>query len=87
MGRFVEAEAIHNEMKARSRTTYVQPTTLAVIAAWRGCLDEAFACLDRAYDERDSILFAMGTWPMSKPLRDDSRFDALLARLGLPFVR
>ena len=86
-GKAVEADAIHDELKARARTTYVQPVVLAMIAAWRNRLDEAFTFLDRAVDERDSILIASTTWPMCEPLRGDSRYDALLARIGLPYMR
>jgi serine/threonine-protein kinase len=87
LGRKREAEKIDCELKNRARVFYVQPMVLAFLAAWRGLFDEAFACLDRAVEERDSILIALTTWPMCKPLRADPRYDVLLARLGLPYRR
>jgi len=86
-GKTAEAEAIHEELKARARVFYVQPTTLAMLAAWRRRLDESFEYLNRAYDEHDSIIMALTTWPLSKPLRADARYDALLTKLGLPYTR
>jgi serine/threonine-protein kinase len=88
-GRHAEAEAIHDELKARTLFSYVQPTALAMIAAWRGDLDEAFAMLDRALDGKDGIVYAITTWPMSRPIWDDPRYLDVLNRLGVspPAVR
>ncbi|MHC4218740.1 MAG: tetratricopeptide repeat protein, partial [Planctomycetota bacterium] len=72
-GRDAEAEAIHDELKARTLFSYVQPTALAMIAAWRG----------RALEEKDGIVYAITTWPMARPLWDDPRYECVLQRLGL----
>ena len=81
-GKAEEAEAIYDELLARSRREYVQPSWLALINAALGKKDDAFEWLDRAYDERDAILVCVKYFRGSDPLRDDPRFDALLKRLG-----
>jgi tetratricopeptide (TPR) repeat protein len=88
-GRDAEAAALQEELKTRTLFSYVQSTCLAMIAAWRGDLDEAFAMLDRALDENDGIVYAITTWPMGRPLWDDPRYLAVLERLGVepPSVR
>ena len=45
--------------------------------------DQAFAGLDRAFDERSEYLVYLPTEPMADPLRSDPRFPKLLERLGL----
>ena len=45
--------------------------------------DQAFAWLDKAYEERSEYLVYLPTEPMADPLRNDPRFPALLKRLGL----
>lgn len=47
--------------------------------------DEAFALLEEGYLERDPLLLFLTTdWYWFDPLREDSRFDDLVARVGLP---
>ncbi len=45
--------------------------------------DEAFAWLDRAYDEQSSWTWQLRD-PLWDPLRADPRFEELLRRLDLP---
>lgn len=83
IGNLTEAQETHNELVARSRTSYIHPTVLAGLSAWLGRMDEAYAYLDQGVDEFDSIIFVITTWPMGKPLWDDPRYPGLLKRLGL----
>ncbi len=45
--------------------------------------DEAFAWLERAYQEQSNILQFLKVHPYFDPLRDDARFKDLLRRVGL----
>ena len=55
-----------------------------MIYAGLGDKDQAFACLDKAYELRDSGIVFIKVDPLFDPLRDDPRFKNLLRRIGLP---
>jgi len=61
----------------------VQPTSLAAQYTLLGEHDDAFAWLERAFEQRTRALVWIGVDPQFDPLRDDSRFTTLLARMGL----
>ena len=58
--------------------------TSAVIYAGLGEKDQAFAFLEKAYEQRESKLVMVKASPLSDPLRSDPRFADLLRRIGLP---
>ena len=49
-----------------------------------GETDEAMACLERAYRERESTVLYIPTAPFLKPLRSDPRYQDLVRRIGWP---
>jgi TolB-like protein/tetratricopeptide (TPR) repeat protein len=57
---------------------------IAQIHAWRGEKDQAFAWLERGFPLHDAGLVRMPFDPAMDSLRSDPRFDALVARLGIP---
>jgi TolB-like protein/predicted Zn-dependent protease len=65
--------------KAAAQAAY----QIAEIYAWRGDLDQAFAWLDRAYQQRDPGLTDIKIDPPFAALHRDARFGALLARMHL----
>ena len=54
------------------------------VYAWRGEKDKAFEWLDRAYQQRDRILYLIKLDPAMASLRGDARFGAMLRKLKLP---
>ncbi|MFC1607148.1 tetratricopeptide repeat protein [Candidatus Latescibacterota bacterium] len=58
------------------------PTHIALIYAAMGDNDEAFKWLDKAYEETDSPLLYINSFPEWDRLRDDSRFVKLLRDIG-----
>ena len=56
--------------------------SLATTCAAAGERDQAFAWLERAFNERDPMLVAVRTDPAFDPLRDDTRFPALIRQIG-----
>jgi serine/threonine-protein kinase len=81
-GRTDEARGVLEELQARP-----EPAPASASEAWLlgalGDADGAWELLHRAEEERQAFLVYTGIPPYD-PLRDDSRFDALLERLGLP---
>ena len=84
-GRRAEARAELRILNARSsQGEYVPAGAFALLHAGLGDFDSAFQWLDKACDERDNDLPFIKFAPTIDPLRSDARFDALVARLGLP---
>jgi TolB-like protein/Tfp pilus assembly protein PilF len=78
-----EAEKIISRLKQLSRQTYVPSVYTALVYTGLGDKNHAFEWLDKAYAERCEYLVYLPTEPIADPLRNDSRFDALLKRVGL----
>ena len=84
MGRHQEAIA---EAK---RSQQLDPVSLSVNASAGRCFyyarqyDQAFACLDRAFQERDERMVWLKVDPKLDTLRSDPRFAELLRRLRFP---
>ncbi len=82
-GNKAQALKIIDELKERSNTSYVPPYNIAIVYAGLGDKDQAFAWLDRAFEERSGYLTWLTTDPQLDGLRPDSRFADLLRRVGL----
>ncbi len=67
-----------------------EPYEIALVHAWRGDRDGTFAWLDRALEQHGGRGFsrlairAIKREPLLGKVRDDPRFRAVLARMGLP---
>jgi hypothetical protein len=57
---------------------------VAEVYAWRGEKDQAFAWLERAYQQRDSGLADVKVDPLLQSLYADPRYPALLRKMNLP---
>src|SRR4030095_1156640 len=69
LGKRAEAQKIIDHLNKLSTTTYIAPYNIAAIYAGLGSKDEAFAALDRAYNERSSMLALY--------LTNDPRMDSI----------
>jgi tetratricopeptide (TPR) repeat protein len=78
-----EAEQIWFEVEKKSRRQYVPFAARAFTAAALGNLDEAFALLSHAVEERDGILMFLKTERALKEMRNDVRYAQVLAAMGL----
>jgi tetratricopeptide (TPR) repeat protein len=81
--RHSEAEAILDRLSTLSRSTHVPSYGVAVIYASLNRKDEAFAHLEKAYEERDSWMAYLGLDPRLDGLRADRRFADLMQRMKL----
>jgi adenylate cyclase len=59
-------------------------SSVAGFYAFRGESDEAFKWLDRAYAEKDSLLYAVKYRTEFDKLHDDPRYKAFLKKMNLP---
>jgi eukaryotic-like serine/threonine-protein kinase len=82
-GRQAAAREIISQLQQMSGSQYVSSLYVALIYIGLGEKDQAFAWLDKAYEERSDFLVYLPTDPMADPLRSDPRFPVLLGRLGL----
>jgi eukaryotic-like serine/threonine-protein kinase len=72
------------ELDARAKRQWVEPYFYAMIYAGLGDKDRAFAELDKAYAARSWYMAVVGVDSKLDSLRSDSRFEKLLAEVGLP---
>ncbi len=86
LGRPDDVRAIHDELTARARREYVQPTILAITTASLGRLEEAFLLLHRACDEHDGVLMYSRSYPGLRLLQSDQRMAEIYRRIGFPGV-
>jgi serine/threonine-protein kinase len=82
--RSAEARALLERLLLLALQTYVSPGYISSIYVGLAEHEEAFNWLDKACDARDPLLTFIGILPTFDPLRSDSRFAALLRRVGLP---
>ena len=82
-GKHAEARKILNMLRERSRQSYVPSYYFVLIHTALGEKDAAFESLERAYQERSTVLAYLRIDPRLAPLRSDPRFGRLLARLGM----
>ena len=78
-----DARRMLSELTDRGRNKYVPPALLASIHGALGENDRAFELLEQAFRERDSLIVYLKVEPIFDPLRADSRFHSLLARIRL----
>ena len=82
-GNRAEARKVLDELEAPSTRTYISWFYIAAVYAGLDEKDQAFASLDKAYEQREQSLAVMKREPMLDPLHSDPRFDGLLHRMGL----
>jgi eukaryotic-like serine/threonine-protein kinase len=80
-----EAQKVIDHLKALSARSYVAPYSYAIIYAGLGEKDQAFAWLERAYQERSYFMAVyLTTDARLDSLHADPRFAELRKRVGLP---
>ncbi len=82
-GQKPEAEKILRELEKRSKTEYVSPFAFALIYTGLDEKDLAIEWLEKAYKQRDTILFNYIRDPQLKNLYSEPKFAELLRRVDL----
>jgi len=86
-GREADARALIRTVEARASREFFSRTWLARAYAALGDNPRALTWLERAYDERDGWVTFANVDPMMDPLRDEPRFRAIVAKMGLAPIR
>ena len=79
-----EAEKVISELQAQAKRRYVAPYLLALVYVGLDEKDQAFAWLEKAYEDRSPNLIWLNVEPIFDSLRSDARFVDLVRRVGLP---
>ncbi len=82
-GRRDEAGAAYDELSARSKLEYVQPTVLGCVAGLSGRIDDALRLYNEAIDVGDPLVIVSPHWP-AVDWRDAKGWDEVLRRIGSP---
>jgi TolB-like protein/DNA-binding winged helix-turn-helix (wHTH) protein/tetratricopeptide (TPR) repeat protein len=82
LGRRDEARHVLERLEATGRLRRVSPFNFAVVHAGLEDHDEALAALEEAFAQRSGWMAFLQVEPMLDGLRDDPRFEDLLARVG-----
>jgi tetratricopeptide (TPR) repeat protein len=82
-GRRSDALHILEELKKSSRAGYVPAGAFVNAYLGLGDTEQAFAWIERAYQEQSNILQFVKVHPFFDPLRRDPRFADLVRRVGL----
>jgi serine/threonine-protein kinase len=83
-GRPRDAQRILRDLHAASKKDYVSPYHLGIVYAGLGEADSAITYIERASEERSTMLVYLGVDPRLTSLRSHPRFRDLSRRLGLP---
>jgi serine/threonine protein kinase/Tfp pilus assembly protein PilF len=83
-GRTKEALQVLEDLTKLAEQTYVAPYFLAGIHVGLGENDRAMEFLEKSYEEHSHWLIYLHIDPSMDALRDNSRFQDLLRRVGLP---
>ncbi len=72
------------QLKETAKRGPASPLTFASIYSRLGDKDQAFAWLEKAYEEHSGPLIYLKVSPDYDPLRSDPRFQSLLRRMNFP---
>ena len=79
-----EARRILAKLRTLHERGLVPSGSIGILYGALGELNEAFAWLEKAYEERDPQLTYLKAGRRFEPLRQDPRFRELMRRVGLP---
>lgn len=82
-GRKAAAQSELSVLTTMAKSRYVPPSYFAIISIAMGDKNQAFAYLQKSYQDRSEQLLYLPVEPLVDPLRSDARFDSLLQQVGL----
>ena len=82
-GDAAEARALLAQLHAAAEQAYIPASCFAWIHLGLAELDEAFAWMNRAVDDRDPMMTPIKSYPFFDSIRADPRFAILLHKMNL----
>jgi len=82
LGNRKEATLLRDQLWELKKTRYVPGVLLAIVSLGLDSDDQAIRSLEQAYDDRDDMLGVLNVDTLFTRLRRDSRFTALLRKIG-----
>ena len=79
-----EVQKIVDELQLRSKTEYVAATFLCCVFYYSKNHDKALEYLEKAFEQRDSVLPCIKRSPLSEFVRTDPRFHKYIERMNFP---
>ena len=79
-----EAEKILDELMTRSKTEFISALSISIAAYSSKKYDMAFEFLERAFDERASLLIAINGYPFFSFIKSDPRFQPFFKKMHYP---
>ena len=83
-GKTEQATEVLQSLKQMSDQRHVSPASFALVYANLDDPDEAFAWLEKAFEQRSAYLRLLKVDPVFDPLRSDLRFQGLITRMNFP---
>ncbi len=83
MGNISEAKKRLAEMIEQSKITPVRKSSIALLCFELGEIDQGFEWLEKAYEERDTVMIRLKVSPQFNKVRSDPRFKAMLKKMNL----
>lgn len=84
-GKISEAQGVINDLRERAKSRYISPYDMAMIYIGLREQEQAFAWLDKAFEDRNDSLVWLKFDPRLDSIRTDSRFINLVQRVGLNY--
>jgi len=82
LGRYADSDSALARLTKQNSSDWAYG--IALVRAYRGNRDDAFAWLDRSYSQRDTSLQFLRWEPLLNDLRGDPRYKAFLKKMNLP---
>jgi serine/threonine protein kinase/tetratricopeptide (TPR) repeat protein len=84
MGRTTDAHKVIADLQDQLKTGYVAPTNFVTVYIGLSDKDQAFAWLEKGFQQRDFWITFLKGEPIFDPLRSDPRFQDLVRRVNFP---
>jgi tetratricopeptide (TPR) repeat protein len=78
-----KAEQVLRDLDDQAKQRYISPGLRVLLHLGLGQKDKALDWLEKCYEEQDGFCWSLKIFPPFDPLRTESRFQALLKKVGL----